>query len=78
MVDLLAKSIKITQTQYASLLKKLRKSTKPERRGMLTRGGLTPAGQFFSSLFVHLLRQNICHLAINPSSPSLLSRPCTI
>ena len=78
MVDLLAKSIKITQTHYASLLKKSRKSTNTERRGMLTRGGLTLAGQFSSSQFVQLLRHNLCHVAINPSSPSLISRSCTI
>ena len=38
MMDFLAKGTTITGTYYASLLKKLRKSIKTERRGMLTRG----------------------------------------
>ena len=38
MMDFLAKGTTISGTYYASLLKKLRKSIKTERRGMLTRG----------------------------------------
>ena len=47
-VDILAKGSIITGTYYALLLKQLRKSIKTERRGILTRGGLTPAGQLSS------------------------------
>ena len=46
MVDFLANSSTITGIYEASHLNKLRISIKTERRGMLTRGGLTPAGQF--------------------------------
>ena len=51
-VDFLPKGSIITGTYYALLLKQLRKSIKTERRGMLTRGGLTPAGQLSSSPLV--------------------------
>ena len=49
MVDFVNKGATITRICYASLLKKLRKSIKTERRDMLARGGLTLAGQFSSS-----------------------------
>ena len=78
MVDFLAKGAKITGTNYASLQNKLRKSIKTKRCGMLTMGAWTPEGRFSSSQLVYiLLRQKLGPAAMNPSSPSLLSRPCT-
>ena len=51
-------------------LKKLRKSIKTERRGMLTRGGLTPAGQFPSSQLVCCLERSLgLRLWILPRPP---------
>ena len=41
------------------LLKKLQKSIETERRGMLARGDLTPAGQFYSSQRVYSLDRSL-------------------
>ena len=43
-VDFVSKGTTITGVYYASLLKKLRKSVKIERHGMLARVVLTPVG----------------------------------
>ena len=74
MVEFLANGTTITGIYYASFLKKLRKSIETERRGVLARGGLT-IPQFTACV---LFRQKLGPAAMIPSSPSLLSGPCTI
>ena len=73
-VDFLAKGSIITGTYYALLLKQFRKSIKTERRGMLTRGGLTPAGQLSSSPLVFCADRKTNNCANIGLSPTIGSR----